>query len=227
MRCCASKWIVGAIVLCVHLLPLIGIPMGILIDRGRHKSPPNPPTPKRIVVRNYMASERAAPTTTQTHSHLRKKPLHAKWHTKKRAPRPTSKKASKQSVQPVKRADPPPPPCDPVIPQCIEMLQVDGMQEREAARQVCPPSSHYLLSLRDILHTHLTLPEKGSARIRLTVAHTGSVEKIEVLYADGEKIKEYLQEALPPLKLPPFSGEFSGEFQGVKQHTFTLCFQHE
>ena len=60
-------------------------------------------------------------------------------------------------------------------------------------------------------------------RIQLTVLKSGRVEKVQVLYAESENNKTYLQRELIHMELPPFSSELAGKVK----HTFTLNFCHE
>ena len=100
------------------------------------------------------------------------------------------------------------------LPKQIQKLQIDEMLEG---------NSSYLSLLVLTLREKLKLPEAGRVRIQMTVLKSGRVEKVQVLYAESENNRHYLEQALAYLVLPPFSDELAGKLR----HTFTLNFCHE
>ncbi|MCY3974298.1 MAG: hypothetical protein OXF02_01965 [Simkaniaceae bacterium] len=110
-----------------------------------------------------------------------------------------------------------------MLPRAIGALHIDRQENREEGKGGIAVSDEYLALLSDALRKHLTLPEKGSVRLCLSVTRTGSVEKIEVLYAEGSSNAEYLKTRLPGIRFPPFPDGF-GE---IKQCPFTLYFENE
>jgi protein TonB len=105
-----------------------------------------------------------------------------------------------------------------VYPKKIQELSIDYITETPS-----PEEASYLPLLVHALKTHLELPEEGKVRIQLTVLKSGRVEKVQVLYAESENNKTYLQHKLIHMELPPFSNELAGKVK----HTFTLNFCHE
>ncbi|MCB1066929.1 MAG: hypothetical protein KDK56_01955 [Simkania sp.] len=105
-----------------------------------------------------------------------------------------------------------------VYPKKIQELSIDHISDASSPEEVS-----YLPLLVHALKTHLELPEEGKVRIQLTVLKSGRVEKIQVLYAESENNKTYLQHELIHMELPPFSNELAGKVK----HTFTLNFCHE
>jgi len=76
----------------------------------------------------------------------------------------------------------------------------------------------YEEELASYLETHLTLPEKGNVRLRLTLKREGSVQKIEILTASSDRNRHYVETALAGRSFPAFGSQFKGE----NSHTFTL-----
>jgi outer membrane biosynthesis protein TonB len=73
-------------------------------------------------------------------------------------------------------------------------------------------------TLVDFLHQSLRLPELGEVQIRLTVGRNGTVLKMEVLLAESQKNREYLEQQLPLLHLP---------LQPIEEKTWIFTFKNE
>ena len=81
-------------------------------------------------------------------------------------------------------------------------------------------SDGYEESLVSYLHQALHLPEYGDVKIQLTVREDGTVVKMTVLKAESKKNREYLEQNLSVLHLPPW-------FSKKKEETFVLTFCNE
>jgi len=87
-----------------------------------------------------------------------------------------------------------------------------------------PPSpSNYEQELAQRLHKLVRLPEYGEVEILLTLNRDGSVDKIEILAAESEMNRQYIQKQLPHLRFLTFGKQFPKE----KQHTFMLVLRNE
>lgn len=104
------------------------------------------------------------------------------------------------------------------LPKEIQQLSIDTIDTSATVEE-----ASYLPLLVQALKTHLELPEDGKVRIQLTVLKSGRVEKVQILYAESEKNKMYLERELIHMALPPFSNELAGKVK----HTFTMNFCHE
>lgn len=74
------------------------------------------------------------------------------------------------------------------------------------------------------LHEALQLPEYGMVKMKLTLKSDGSFVRCEVLQAESQKNKSYLEKQIRHVKFPPFSGLL---FMNQQQYTFTLTFCNE
>lgn len=74
----------------------------------------------------------------------------------------------------------------------------------------------YLQKISHSLQEWLTLPEKGSVKLTITVQANGKIVNMEVLTKESEKNWEYLRTVLPGIQLPTFKEN--------KEITFTITF---
>lgn len=87
-------------------------------------------------------------------------------------------------------------------------------------------SSHemdYRDELAGRLKLILRLPEYGMVNVRLTVDRRGRVKKIEIIAAESETNKKYIESELPQLVFPAFGSNFGGE----PDHTFLISLNNE
>lgn len=82
---------------------------------------------------------------------------------------------------------------------------------------------HYKEELAARLRLFLRLPEYGEVSIRLTLARTGAVEKLEILDVQSKANRRYVEESVPALYFPAF-GEY---FPGEKNHVFTITLRND
>ncbi len=100
------------------------------------------------------------------------------------------------------------------LPRKIDTLHIDTPLDGE---------NSYLALAIQTLQQRLELPEEGDVKVELTVSKRGDVEKLQILYAESDKNRYYLESALARLRLPRFSGELAHQ----SRHTFTLLFCYE
>ena len=100
------------------------------------------------------------------------------------------------------------------LPGRIHALHIDTPLEEQ--------SSYLTLAIQTLQQT-LELPEDGDVKVELTVLKSGDVEKFQILYAESDKNRYYLESALARLHLPQFSGELARQ----SRHTFRLIFCYE
>ncbi len=100
-------------------------------------------------------------------------------------------------------------------------LQIDTITEEDIFSELS--ATNYTDALIDHLHRLLTLPDYGEVKIQLSLRQDGTVVKIDVLRAQSEKNRQYLESNLPRLKFPRFEGAYANK----KESTFTLTFCNE
>lgn len=100
-------------------------------------------------------------------------------------------------------------------------LQIDTITEEDVFSDVS--ASSYTDALVDHLHRFLTLPEYGEVKIQLSLRQDGTVAKMDLLRAQSEKNRQYLESNLPRLKFPRFEGAYAKK----KESTFILTFCNE
>lgn len=84
-----------------------------------------------------------------------------------------------------------------------------------------PPG--YQKALASKLRSLLTLPEYGDVKLKLTLARSGKVLKIEILSAKSKRNQSYVEEHLAGASMPAFGENFAGS----NQETFTLTLKSE
>jgi hypothetical protein len=100
-------------------------------------------------------------------------------------------------------------------------LQIDTITEEDILSD--GSESSYTHALVDHLHRFLTLPDYGEVKIQLSLRQDGTVAKMDVLRAQSEKNRQYLESNLPRLKFPRLEGAYANK----KESTFTLTFCNE
>jgi colicin import membrane protein len=102
----------------------------------------------------------------------------------------------------------------PMVPFQESQTPTSEINEKEAF--------FYHESLVKYLQHALHLPEYGNVKIALTLKPDGTVIKLEVIAAESEKNKAFLEKNLPQIKFPGFS-----KSDGNEQKTFLLTFCNE
>ena len=69
----------------------------------------------------------------------------------------------------------------------------------------------------------LRLPEFGEVKIKLTLERTGRVIKVQVLNAESELNRKYIEKEIESLALPPFGNNF----KGMTEFTFSITLSNE
>jgi len=186
------------------------------------------PTPKQsIIVHTHTEKPKPKPRP-EPQSQIVSNPKPKPSSTKKKIPppKPTKKKIDQnilkeleQTLAKIEQKQKAPESIIPLtVPKAIEELHIDQMPESLPIGE-----TSYLSLLVQSLRETLELPEDGRVRVQVTVLKSGRVEKVQVLYAESENNKCYLERELIHMTLPPFSDELAGKMQ----HTFTLNFCHE
>lgn len=80
----------------------------------------------------------------------------------------------------------------------------------------------YIDELVERLQLLLKLPEYGEVTVQVTLDPLGSIVDFHIQSSKSLINQKYVQEKLPHLQLPKFSGELYGE----KEHTFILVLHH-
>jgi colicin import membrane protein len=86
-----------------------------------------------------------------------------------------------------------------------------------------PYEAGYRDELANRLKLLLRLPEYGCVKVRLTINRKGIVDKVEIVAAESEVNKKYIEGALPELLFPPLGNNFIGE----PDHTFLITLNNE
>lgn len=169
----------------------------------------------------------------------------------KPAPKPKPKPDTKPKPKPVVKSQPkketPPPPVENKKPLFTDKQIALLSKARQAASKVekadvkkgggaavkpsklgvlniesgGPPG--YQRALASKLRSLLTLPEFGDVKLKLTLARTGKVVKIEILSAKSKRNQSYVEEHLAGATMPAFGENFNGS----NQETFTLTLKSE
>lgn len=99
------------------------------------------------------------------------------------------------------------------LPQSINTLQIDLSEEE----------GEYSAALVSSLKKKLELPEEGRVKLELILFNSGKMRKVNVLQAESEKNRNYLEQQLRSLTFPPFTKELKKK----KEHSFILLFCNE
>lgn len=107
----------------------------------------------------------------------------------------------------------------------IPALQTISLHSSEGAfsELIHEKETAYRSALAEHLKFLLTLPEKGSLNVRLTLKKDGEVVKIEVLSSESAKNQSYLEKTLPKHKMPPFDKSLGNK----EMYTFTIMMKGE
>ncbi len=109
-----------------------------------------------------------------------------------------------------------------VSTESIDLVVPDLSAAPMAAVEVAvmPPYSEELTTR---LKTLLKLPEYGSVKVQLTLKRLGFVNRVEILQAESQVNRTYVEKELPALKFADF-GKF---FPGEEEHSFTLVLSND
>lgn len=101
------------------------------------------------------------------------------------------------------------------LPNCIDTLQTDQFSWQNSENM------SYQNQIAFKLKKTLRFPEYGSVKIKLTLARSGRVEKLEILASASVKNKIYIEQALPALLFPTLDNSEAGS------NTFTFLLNNE
>lgn len=110
---------------------------------------------------------------------------------------------------------------DSQLPPQIHQLQIDSLPTLTGAT-LNSQAVNYQTSLLSRLQKELTLPDYGAIKVKLTLAKSGKVIKVEAT-SSSEKNRSYLEKTLPALHFSPFGLHFDG----AEEYTFNLHFQNK
>ncbi len=97
-------------------------------------------------------------------------------------------------------------------PKRISDLKVD--------QEISGEESVFTAALVQRLQSTLDLPEKGAVKVELTLKSDGTFAQMRVLESKSERNQKFLEQELPTLKFPTFSGHLKNE----KEHAFVITF---
>lgn len=103
------------------------------------------------------------------------------------------------------------------IPSKISSLQIDSLADENLG------DANYRDEIAAYLKYQLKLPEYGEVKLRLTLARSGLVSKIEVLQSKSSLNKNYVEMQVPNLKFPSFGNLFNQ----ANQYSFTILLKSE
>lgn len=110
------------------------------------------------------------------------------------------------------------------VPKPISELKADAYEiKSEMKAEEEENALEYASLLVSHLKDTLSLPGSGTVKIKLTLSHTGSIERLAVISSDSEVNRLYLEKHLYDLSFPSFTKELSH----LKSHTFSLTFCSE
>ncbi len=104
----------------------------------------------------------------------------------------------------------------------LESLHIDALPTDNGVN-FTPQESNYRDELASRLKLLLSLPEYGEVKIKLTLDRSGKVSKVEVVKAENNANKKYVEKTLPTLKFPPF-GNYFGD---AENYTFLISLRNE
>lgn len=84
----------------------------------------------------------------------------------------------------------------------IRVVPMPHLQSVQATQE----ENDYADALIAHLQQHLALPEFGQVQLQITLRKEGGVAHLVVLKSESEKNREYLEDALRTMWLPPFTG---------------------
>lgn len=149
--------------------------------------------------------------------------------------KPASKKAPQKTVKKSVKANPEQQKLMSMVQESLQTLNASGQASEKSssktqgkaigklASEALTFSSHYEDELVSYLESLLILPEKGSVKLKLTLAREGSVEEIVIVNATSDRNRSYVESSLASRHFPPFGSQFKGE----KAHTFTITLTSE
>ena len=100
----------------------------------------------------------------------------------------------------------------------LPKLQVLPDISREEMASWSTAEVGYRDELASRLQILLRLPEFGEVKIKLTLARSGRVIKLDILSAESSVNRKYIEKTLPTLTFPPFDRNFESK----DEHTFSI-----
>ncbi|MCE2982185.1 MAG: hypothetical protein LW832_01340 [Parachlamydia sp.] len=111
---------------------------------------------------------------------------------------------------------------NPAAPSPSLELQIDSLPASGQAGLPGPQNSyHHEIALK--LKTNLRLPDYGSVKIKLTLEASGKVTRLEVLSAESEKNRAYVEKSVASLLFP----HFGRHFNEASEYTFFVTLNNE
>lgn len=98
----------------------------------------------------------------------------------------------------------------------VEAMQIDSLEGG------VEDHGYYTL-IATALRQHLRLPEYGEVKVHLCLGCQGTVVQVNIVSAQNESNRRYVEKVLPSVKFPPFGKAFQNE----KEHTFTITLAND
>jgi outer membrane biosynthesis protein TonB len=234
-----SLWVIGVHVLCVLFAFSSGVKNKDTREKLVVKIIALQPKPKQVPPQKSEHATAAIPKKAPSPQQKKESAPPVKNNQKgsPKSPTPTKKKGDPVKKKPVQKQD-----MQPVVPTHLlreleeTMAKLDDKKVVKKSRtQTASPlqSESYALETGRqpdnyqemlVLHLHqsLHLPDLGEVKIQITLTPDGTCKKLQVLHAESQKNRQYLQEHLPRLHFPPLNGTSE-----KKESTFILTFCNE
>jgi len=104
----------------------------------------------------------------------------------------------------------------------IASLQIEAISEIEAP-QLTGREMSYRDELAGRLRLLLRLPEYGDVKIKLIVERSGKVAKVEIMEAESQINRKYIEKTLPSLSFPAFGNNFGS----AQSYAFLITLSNE
>lgn len=105
-----------------------------------------------------------------------------------------------------------------ILPEQIGALNVDAVVSTENSGSLNVREIGYRDELGARLKTLLKLPEHGEVKIKLSLDKTGKFIRVEIVNAESDKNKKYIENTIKTLTFP----SFQGAFQNLPEYTFSI-----
>jgi colicin import membrane protein len=110
----------------------------------------------------------------------------------------------------------------PKVPGVIGGLEIDALPTTGQITLNAHEIS-YRDELAQRLKLLLKLPEYGKVKLKLTLMRSGKVSKVEILSAESQANKKYIEKTVPSLSFP----QFGNNFEGSDQYSFVIALSNE
>lgn len=219
---------IAFITVLVHMLYLLMLPFGPKISQKKIITKPmkvvtkeiTPPRARVVNLEESSKKEKIIPANEEVASFLPKssppiKKVVKKPIAKKKQPVKQAKTVRGKLDKNVAKIKAKKPPTKKQTPAKKEAPKIESLSPSKEAKGV-DEKHEYLKKISHSLQEWLTLPEKGSVKLTITVQANGKIVNIEVVTKESEKNWEYLKTVLPGIQLP--------KFEENKEITFTITF---